>query len=165
MRSPIARIGESKIFEFDAGFLCCRDHAVAFLERYRGRLLADHMLAVLGRDDGVLAMDEIGRRDPNRIDIFGAAHRLDRVESRQIEALLEIVPRLGADIGAAAQAHALDIRESRQDLGRCRAKTRDADAQFGCHVPSRYLAAIWRRRARARSASAGAFRSATKSSD
>jgi hypothetical protein len=47
-------------------------HALGFVQRQRHRFLHHHMLAVLGRDDGVLAVELIGCGDPYHLHLWVA---------------------------------------------------------------------------------------------
>jgi hypothetical protein len=120
---------------FHAVLLDRLDHRLALVERHRHRLFADHVLAALRGMDGVLGMQRVRRRHPDRVHLRAVAHRLDRIEHRHVaaEPLAEQLHVVAPDVGEPGELDQIVERlEIVGDLERGDADARQAQTH-ACH--------------------------------
>ena len=85
--------------EMHLGALDRRDDAVAVREGERDRLFQDHVLATLGRHDGVLGVELVRRRDVDRLDGRVLAQRAGVRVGARVEVAAERLARARLRIG------------------------------------------------------------------
>src|SRR5581483_8821295 len=126
------------LYQLDAVRVGRLDHAIDFFQCHCRGLLHDDMNAALRRGNRVLRVADIGRRDPNSVDLAAVIHGFDAVESLAGILLLEFLDRIRPRVRPCRKTHAGDAVDMRQDLFRSRPEPGDSDSQCRTH------SAAWR---------------------